>query len=163
MLNQRAIFGLCWQNKSAVSVRTFCSIKRKEFSLNSEFFENYTPDVRDIEQIEAESKIRKSRGSTQLLQHYFKNFNKESNTEKKNDFKLKLITELKKFPNRTHPTVLSYGADSDKVELYSYGDLHKNPIPNAKSYDELGAMSNTIRMSQLGNFTGSRSYYFMHR
>lgn len=161
MLNPRALFSLCRLSRNVFSKRELSTIKTNEFSLNSEFFENYTPDQNAIDELTEDAKIRKSRGSVQLLQHYFKKFSNENDSEKKKELRLKLIDEFKKFPNKTHPTVLSYGADSDLVELYSYGDLHKNPIPNSKSYQELGAMSNTIRMSQLGNFCGSRAYYFM--
>lgn len=162
MLNQRQFVDLISFSRRLFSVRELSNFKPKEFSWNSEYYENYLPDANDIDEIEYESKIRKSRGSVQLLRHYFKCFNNECNSDKKKELRIKLMAELKKFPNKTHPTVLSYGAESDKVELDSIGDLHKNPIPNFKSYDELGKMSNTIRMSQLGNFTGPGSYYFMH-
>lgn len=159
MLNSKFLYRL---SRKVFSVRELSTIKTREFSLNSDFFESYLPDEKTIDDIAEESKIRKSRGSIQLLRHYFKSYNNESDSGKKKDLRLKLIDEMKKFPNKTHPTVLSYGADSDKVELYSFGDSHKNPIPNFKSYQELGTLSNTIRMSQLGNFCGSRSYYFMN-
>lgn len=156
MLNSRL---LCRLSRKVFSVRT---MKSHTFSLNSEFWESYIPDENAIEEIAEESKVRKSRGSVQLLRHYFKNYQTANDSDKKAEFRLRLIDEMKKFPNKTHPTVLSYGSESDKVELYAFGDLHKNPIPNFKSYQELGTLSNTIRMSQLGNFCGSRSYYFMN-
>lgn len=162
MLNPKKWFHFGQLGRKLYSTHELGHFKARQFSWNSEFYENYLPDEKTINEIEEESKIRKSRGSVQLLRHYYKSYINESDNEKRNDHRLKLISELKKFPNKTHPTVLSYGSDSDKVELYSYGDLHKNPIPNFKSYDELGKMSNTIRMSQLGNFTGPGSYYFMH-
>lgn len=160
MFNSRLLSRL---GSKVFSIRELCNtIKSHEFSLNSKFFESYIPDEEAIDEIAKESSIRKSRGSIQLLRHYFQNYNRTDDSDKKNEFRLKMIDELKKFPNKTHPTVLSYGSESDKVELYVNGDLHNNPIPNAKSYLELGTMSNTIRMSQLGNFCGSRSYYFMN-
>lgn len=162
MLNRKKFVDLISFSRKLFAVRALSNFKPKEFSWNSEFYEMYLPDAKEIDEIERESKIRKSRGSVQLLRHYFKCFNNETDGEKKKELRTKLITELKKFPNKTHPTVLSYGADSDKVELDSFGDLHENPIANFKSYDELGKMSNTIRMNQLGNFTGPGSYYFMH-
>lgn len=162
MLNSRSLIGFCQLGRRVFATRELSTIKRKEFSLNSEFFENYVPNVKDIDEIEAESGIRKCEGSIQLLRHYYKSYSKESNNEQRNEYRLKLIKELKKFPNKTHPTVLGYGSDAKQVELYSFGDLHNNPIPNGKSCDELGVMSNTIRMSKLGNFTGSHSYYLMH-
>lgn len=162
MLNPRKLIDLGRLSRQLFSARELSNFKPRQFSWNSEFYENYVPDERIIDEIEEESKVRKSSGSVQLLRHYYKNFNNENDSEKKKDLRLKFISELKKFPNKTHPTVLSYGTDSDKVELYSFGDLHKNPIPNFKSYDELGKMSNTIRMDSLGNFTGPGSYYFMH-
>lgn len=162
MLSRRKFIDLFGFGRKLFAPREISTFKPKEFSWNSEYYENYQPDANEIDAIEHESKIRKSRGSVQLLRHYFKNFNSETDSEKKKAIRVKLISELKKFPNKTHPTVLSYGAESDKVELYSFGDLHENPIPNFKSYEELGRMSNTIRMNHLGNFTGPGSYYFMH-
>lgn len=162
MLRPRSLVDLFNVSRKVCCARTYCTFKRREFSLDSEYFNNHIPDSQEIDAIEKESKIRKSRGSVQLLRHYFKNYTAESAPDKKQEFRHKLVDEWKKFPNKTHPTVLSYGSDSGQVELYSHGDLHKNLIPNAKSYLELGTMSNTIRMSQLGNFTGARSYYFMH-
>lgn len=162
MLNPKKLLDFGRLSRTFFTARELSNFKPRHFNWNSEFYENYLPDEKTINEIEEESKIRKSHGSVQLLRHYYKGYNNESDSEKKTDLRLKLIAELKKFPNKTHPTVLSYGADSDKVELYSFGDLHKNPMPNFKSYDELGKMSNTIRMDQLGNFTGTGSYYFMH-
>ncbi|XP_031620906.1 serine--tRNA ligase, mitochondrial [Contarinia nasturtii] len=162
MLNSRQFIDLFRkQGRKLFATRQLSNFKPKQFSLNSEFFENYTPDEETINEIEESTKIRKSHGSVQLLRHHYKNFMNESESEKRKDLRSKLITELKKFPNKTHPTVLSYGADSDKVELYSFGDLHNNPMPDFKSYEELGKMSTTIRTSNLGNFTGPGSYYFM--
>lgn len=162
MLSTNKLFDLYRFSPKLFTIRSFSSFEPRAFSWNSEFFKNYVPNEKVIDEIEQESKIRKSRGSVQLLRHLFKSYNNENDFEKKENLKTKLITEFKKFPNKTHPTVLSYGADSDKVELYSFGDLHEKSVSNFKSYEELGRMSNTIRMSQLGNFTGPGSYYFMH-
>lgn len=162
MLNQRLAGNLYRFSRKLIGIRELSSAKTHQFSLDSEYFENYVPDEKTIDEIADAIKIRKSRGSIELLRHYFKNYNSESDKKKKSEFRLKLIDELKKFPNQTHPTVLDYGIDVEKVELYSYGDLYKNPIPKSKSCMELGVMSNTIRMSDLGTFCGSKSYYFMN-
>lgn len=162
MLNQRLVRNLYKFSRKLFGVREFCTVKTHRFSLDSEYFENYVPDEKTIDEIADAIKIRKSRGSIELLRHYFKNYNSESDNKKKAEFRLKLIDELKKFPNQTHPTVLNYGIDVEKVELYSFGDLYKNSNPKLKSCMELGVMSNTIRMGDLGTFCGSKSYYFMN-
>lgn len=162
MLNRKFLCGLHWFSRKLTYVREFSSIKTHQFSLDSEFFENYLPDERAIDEIADATIIRKSRGSVQLLRHYFKNYHSESDNKKKIELRSKLVDELKKFPNKTHPTVLGYGTDVEKVELYSFGDSHKMPSTKAKSCLELGTMSNTIRMNELGNFCGSKSYYFMN-
>lgn len=161
MLNRRQFLELGRLSRKLIGIRQLSNFKPREFSLNSEFYENYTPDEKTINEIEEAVKIRKSRGSIQLLRHHYKNFINESDSGKRENSRLKLITELKKFPNSTHPTVLNYGPDADKVELYSFGDLHDNPLPNFLSYAELGQMSGTIRIDKLGNFAGPGSYYFM--
>lgn len=140
----------------------FYSINRKQFNVKSDFFENFNVDKTVINELEQLNTIRKSQGSIEILRHLFKNYENETDHSKKIDLRTKLVNEIKKFPNHTHPTVEKYGAESDPIELYCYGDLHTNPIPNGKTYEELCTLSNTMRMSQLGNFTGSRSYYFMH-
>lgn len=162
MLNQRVLHSLYRFSWSLIGVRDLSTIKSHQFSLDSEYFANYVPEEEAIDKIADAVKIRKSRGCIELLRHYFKNYNSESDNKKKTEFRLKFIDELKKFPNQTHRTVLDYGIDVEKVELYTFGDLHKNPIANAKSCMELGVMSNTIRMSDLGTFCGSKSYYFMN-
>lgn len=162
MLNQRLLCTLYRFSRKLIDVRELSTIKSHQFSLNSEFFENYVPNEKAIDEIADAIKIRKSRGSIELLRHYFKNYSSASDNKKKSEFRLKLIDELKKFPNQTHPTVLDYGIDVEKVELYSFGDLHKNSTAKAKSCIELGTMSNTIRMNDLGTFCGSKSYYFMN-
>lgn len=164
MLIKRTIFKLFRTTITydSHSIRLCSSIYHKEFKIKSDFFDNLNINQNLLDDIVERNKIRKSRGSIELLQHLFKQYSSETIETEKNDLKIKLLNEIKKFPNETHPTVLSYGYDSQPVELYTHGDLHKNPIENARTYEELGTLSNTIRMSQLGNFTGSRSYYFMH-
>lgn len=162
MLNQRLGCNLYKLSRKLLGVRELSTVKTHQFSLDSDYFENYVPDEKTVEEIADAVKIRKSRGSIEILKHYYNKYNGESDAKKKAESRLKLVDELKKFPNRTHPTVLDYGIDVEKVELNSFGDLHKNPIPKSKSCMELGVMSNTIRMSDLGTFCGSKSYYFMN-
>lgn len=162
MLNQRFLSSLYRYSRNSIGLRELSTIKTHQFSLDSEFFANYEPDEKAIDEIADAIKIRKSRGSIELLRHYYKNYNSESDGKKKTELRSKLIDELKKFPNQTHPTVLDYGIDVEKIELYSFGDAHKKPIAKSKSCMELGVMSNTIRMSDLGTFCGSKSYYFMN-
>lgn len=138
------------------------SVARKHFNIESNFFDNLQIEQNVISELKQLSTIRKSKGCIQTLQRLFDEYSNESDGTKKNALKSKVIKEIKKFPNKTHPDVEKYGADADPLELYSNGDLHQNPIPDGKSYQELCTLSNTFRMSALGNFTGPRSYYFMH-
>lgn len=160
MLNQRFLRNLYRYSRKLIGVRECSAIKSHQFSLDSEFFDSYVPDEKVIDQIADTIQIRKSRGSIELLRHYFKTYNSESDGKRKTEYRLKFIDELRKFPNQTHPTVLDYGIDVEKVELYSVGD--KASIASGKSCMELGVMSNTIRMNDLGTFCGSKSYYFMN-
>lgn len=162
MLNQQFLCNLYRFSRKLIGVREFSAIKSQQFSLDSEFFANYEPDEKAIDQIADTIKIRKSRGSIELLRHYFKNYNSENDSKRKTEHRLKFIDELKKFPNQTHPAVLDYGIDVEKVELHSFGDSHKTSTAQGKSCMELGVMSNTIRMNDLGTFCGSKSYYFMN-
>lgn len=163
MLNKR-IFSFC--NKKCVRSlvqNQFYSTNRKEFNTKSDFYDNHPVDENAIKEIEEISAIRKNRGNIQIVRDLYEKYQNEQNGAKKTELKTKLKNEFKKFPNQTHPTVVSYGIDAQNVELYSYGDLHEKQIPNAKTYEELGLHSITLRLDQLGNFTGNRSYYFMHQ
>lgn len=138
------------------------SVQRKQFNIESDFFNNLHVEQNIINELKQLNTIRKSKGCIQSLQRLFNEYSNENDGTKKNALKLKVIKEIKKFPNKTHPDVEKYGLNADPVELYSSGDLHQNPIPDGKSYKELCTLSNTYRMSTLGNFTGPRSYYLMH-
>lgn len=152
---------IAWIGSVGLRIRTY-SVQRKHFNIQSNFFDNLQVDQNVISELKQLNTIRKSKGCVQSLQRLFNEYSNESDGTKKNLLKLKVIKEIKKFPNKTHPVVEKYGADADPVELYSNGDLHQNPIPDGKSCEELCTLSNTFRMSTLGNFTGPRSYYFMN-
>lgn len=144
------------------TLRRFCSVNCKEFNIKSDYYDNHPVNENAIKEIEEISATRKNRGNIEVVRDLFKKYQNEQNETNKRELKTKLRNEFKKFPNKTHPTVLSYGINSDNVEIYSFGDFNKHEQPNAKTYEDLCSHSNTLRMDQLGNFTGSRSYYLMH-
>lgn len=146
----------------SVTRRNCQSFKPSEFKTDSEYFNQLQINRNLINRLVENDKHRKSRGNIKVLQSLFEAYSNEANDTTKNELKTKLIDEIKCFPNETHPTVLGYGTDAGPIELYSHGDLFENPNPKALTFDELAKMSNTLRMGDLGNFTGGHSYYLMH-
>lgn len=154
------LVNICRAVNSQLCLRFSRSFHRKQFHVHSDFFDNHPVDKQTIKELEEINTIRKNRANIQLVRDLFEQHESENDPSLKEQLKTKLREEFKKFPNKTHPTVLSYGPNASYVELYSHGEAHKTK--NSKSYEELGNQSHTLRLSHLGNFTGSRSYYLMH-
>lgn len=146
---------------SCILQRKNHTFKASHFESNSEYFDQLQVNRTIIDQLIAVDKYRKSNGNIIALQSLFDAYSGEANDSKKENLRVELINEIKRFPNDTHPTVADYDVKAGPIEQYTFGDLHKKPNPKALTFDELAKMSNTFRMHNLGNFTGSNSYYLM--
>lgn len=82
--------------------------------------------------------------------------------EKQQEYFNDLQLALQKLPNQTHPDILEYG-DIPKV-LYSYGEKWKftGASKPLKSFPDICKQLNILRTDQLGNLTGTKSYYLMN-
>lgn len=150
-----------FSRSSCVFQRQNHTFKASQFDTNSEYFDQLQINRTTIDQLIAVDKLRKSNGNIIALQTLFDAYSSETNDSKKKNLRVELIDEIKRFSNDTHPTVSDYDAKAGPIEVYTYGDLHKNPNSKALTFDELTEMSNTCRMHDLGNFTGPNSYYLM--
>lgn len=135
---------------------------RNEFIIQSDFFDTHPIDRQTIDALAKLDSERKSCASIEIVRDLYAKYENETIVERKDDLAQKLRSEFKKFPNRTHPTVLTYGPHAGNKEIDSHGDSFKTKNPDGKDYVTLCELLNTVRLDQLGNFTGTRSYYFMY-
>lgn len=157
MLNKN-IFRLCRHLILQTHSRSY---HRKEFKIKSDFFDNHPINRQTIDELEKIDLVRKNRGSIEIVRSLFSEFENEADTKRKEELQTELRNEFKKFPNQTHPTVLSYGPNAGNTEIKSHGNLEKTTNPNGKDYETLCNLLKAVRLEQLGNFTGTRSYYLM--
>lgn len=135
---------------------------RKQFIIQCDFFDTHPIDRQAIDALTKLDSDRKSRASVKIVRDLFTKYENETNAHRKNELAMELRNEFKKFPNQTHPTVLAYGANAANTEIECHGDAHNTENPDGKDYVTICKLLNTVRLEQLGNFTGSRSYYFMY-
>lgn len=134
---------------------------RKEFIIQSDFFDTHPINRQTIDAVAKLDAERKSRANIAIVRDLFTKYENESDDQLKNEISKKLRNELKKFPNQTHPTVLGYGPNADLTEIESHGDAFKKENPAGRDYVALSKLLKSMRLHDLGAFTGSRSYYFM--
>lgn len=140
-----------------ISCRFF---QKGQLKIVSDYFETHPIDQQTIDNLEKLSVERKCHGEIDFVKKLYNDIQNAKNAEEKNKLETKIRDEFKKFPNKTHPKVLSYGLDAGNVEIDSYGEeCHKD----GKGYTELGTLLNMVRLGHLGNFTGHRSYYLAHQ
>lgn len=135
---------------------------RKEFVIQCDFFDTHPIDRPTIDALTKLDSERKSKANIGIVHDLFAKYENETNEKRKNELSIKLRNEFKKFPNQTHPTVLAYGPNADNTEVDSHGDAYETKNPTGKDYVTLCNILYAVRLEQLGNFTGPRSYYFMN-
>lgn len=140
------------------AIRTY---KRKQFSLESDYFRDHPIDDEIVEEIKQCNSARKTKGNTDLARELLREFEKESDSGVKNEIRLKLIREIRKFPNKTHPVVIGYDDISTNQEVLSSGEKPTFDGFKSKDFEDLSNILRVSRTSQLGNFTSSGSYYLM--
>ncbi|GAB0086121.1 Seryl-tRNA synthetase [Sergentomyia squamirostris] len=69
-----------------------------------------------------------------------------------------LQEELGKIPNNTHPDVIEYGEEPKVLEYINEKKEFSFP---AQPFAELCKRNNLLRMGNLGNFSGHKSYYLL--
>ncbi|XP_055682231.1 serine--tRNA ligase, mitochondrial [Lutzomyia longipalpis] len=79
-------------------------------------------------------------------------------TAEESTTKKQLEEELYKIPNDTHPDVINYGDEPKIVQFVN----EKRSFPfKALQFAELCRKNNLLRMENLGNFSGHKSYYLL--
>ncbi|XP_058443907.1 serine--tRNA ligase, mitochondrial [Malaya genurostris] len=146
-------------NSNIFLLRSFRSVYQTTRPYQPNYDTNYLLNPANIEEILKNINCRKGIGNIELvhaINEELKATPVENATERTN-LKLKLLAELGKIPNRTHPDVLSYGANPKVVQYYN----EKPTFASEKAFEfsEIAKKMNLLRTEKLGNFTGHKSYY----
>ncbi|XP_066248767.1 serine--tRNA ligase, mitochondrial-like [Euwallacea similis] len=121
--------------------------------------EKYLLDPNNIHKIDDNTKHRKSRGNIKLVHELYNRLNSLKCTSSSyEEIKELFDKECLEIPNKTHPDVFKYG-NSPKVVKY-VGQKRTFEFAH-KEFSEIAKNLNLVRTDQLGNLSGSRSYYLL--
>lgn len=120
---------------------------------------DYLTDTKNYEDIENNIKSRKGTGSIQKFKELLSKIEKSKERNKEQiELQKELLAEALRIPNRSDPRLASYGENPHIVEApgckpsWSFKPLQFHVIAN---------QLDLLRTENLGNITGSRSYYFI--
>lgn len=120
---------------------------------------NYLCDEKNFEEISRNISLRKGIGNIELVKNLKNNFDKLDINNKEYDVtRLKLIEELRKIPNRTHPDIIGY---CDEPKVLNHHNTMKHFDCEPLEFYDICSRLNLIRTDQLGNVSGNKSYYFL--
>lgn len=151
----------------------------KSFPTKSDYFDTSPLEDLAVNEIEGSCALRKTKGNINLAQKLLDELRNSATEQEKNDISAKLRIELRKIPNKTHPTVSAYGDVQEPVEIASFGQKnelkvnaeiskyrkeasHLRANKNMFDFATMCTGLNILRTEQLGNFTGPRTYYLMY-
>ncbi|XP_066150686.1 serine--tRNA ligase, mitochondrial [Euwallacea fornicatus] len=121
--------------------------------------EKYLLDPDNIHKIDDNTNHRKSRGNIKLIHELYNKLKSVKCTNSSYaEIKKLFDNECLEIPNKTHPDVFQYG-NSPKLVKY-VGQKRKFEFPH-KEFSEIAKSLNLVRTDQLGNLSGSRSYYLL--
>lgn len=113
----------------------------------------------NLSEIEGNIKRRKSVGNIKRVQELYQQLN---STNHSNSLYESISKELHRecllIPNKTHPEVCNYQNDP---KLVKYVGTKRTFDFDHKEFHEITKRLNLVRTEQLGNFSGSRSYYLL--
>lgn len=102
---------------------------------------------------------RKGVGDIELVQNLKNQLDNCSVKNKEYDIVLnKLVEELRKLPNQTHLDILAYGDEPKQIK--TVGSKRNFPF-KPLSFDQISKRLKLVRTDQLGNLSGSKSYYLL--
>ena len=147
-------------SNTANSCQQYNDPKKHKFMLSSPVLnEEYLLDIRNIETISENTKLRKGVGDIHLvhdLNNQLKNRNLSSSD--KIALSLKLQDAMKRIPNNTHPEIRNYGEEPKVVAYFNEKpEFQNNPL----EFSEISKKLNLLRIEHLGNFAGHKSYFLM--
>lgn len=120
---------------------------------------SYLYDPANLEHISNNITCRKGVGDIKLVQELKSKLESLNSTDSTYHKILgQLHEQIAKIPNRTHPTVLTYG---DLPRLVKTVGVERNFEFKPKEFDEIAKRLKLIRTDQMGNLSGSRSYFLL--
>lgn len=148
---------------------------RKTFSVTSDFFDNTSVEALAEKEINQGCVIRKTRASIETVDQLLNDLQCANDEQSKVSILNQLRYELRKIPNKTHPTVLSYEDDDKPIEIASYGIKRAVRLVTAdgqvadprkqgklKDLNRICLFLNGLRRQHLGSFCGEKSYYLLN-
>lgn len=156
----------------------FNGLLQKSFPIKNDFFDTVTPLEEIAEkEVRQSCNIRKAKGTITEVDRLLHELNETGDEIRRTEISRQLREELRQIPNRTHPTVLSYGNVKKPVELSTFGEMNKTKnaefttrteqklkkVTKGKLVDSATVCAglNLMRKEKLGQFCGSRSYYLL--
>lgn len=157
MLKTRALLSLAVRHK--VNDCTTRGLKQTLNRIKVEYDTNYLTNPANFNEIKSNIANRKGVGDIERLQELVNELSQTTDASRRVDLQNQLQVALKSIPNRTHADVVDYG-DKPK-EIDSIGSK-RNFDFKPRTLEDLCEKLNILRTNELGNLTGSRSYYFMN-
>ncbi|CAG9769533.1 unnamed protein product [Ceutorhynchus assimilis] len=126
---------------------------------NVEFDQEYLCNSSNIPAIQENISKRKGIGNIQLVNELNSKLNSLVPTDPSYEVtKQELHKECFMIPNKTHSEVFNYGEDAKVVKYV--GERRKFDFAH-KEFHEITKRLNLVRTEQLGNLSGSKSYYLL--
>ncbi|KAL3277917.1 hypothetical protein HHI36_013258 [Cryptolaemus montrouzieri] len=141
-------------NKCLLKTGTYL---RNLHSRLNDFDIEYFCNSQNLKEIEENINRRKGIGDINLVYKLYNKYISSTSEEIKSELESKLISELWKLPNRTHPLVL----ERNESKLMKYIGEKKTFLHKPLHCQEIVKRLNLVRSDQLGNFSGSKSYYVL--
>lgn len=120
---------------------------------------NYLCKPENLQEISNNIASRKGLGNIQLVQTLKRKLDSLAIDDTNRDVILhEFINEALKIPNKTHPIVQTYGEEAKVIEEIG-NQKQFDFIP--REFEAIGKQLKLLRLDQLGNVSGNRSYFFL--
>ncbi|KAK9880411.1 hypothetical protein WA026_010290 [Henosepilachna vigintioctopunctata] len=117
----------------------------------------YICSQKNLKEIEQNIQARKGTGDIKLVQELW---NELEGCKTNIDVEERLVSAILDLPNTTHPEVLKYAVDG-LPKVVKYIGEKKKFTHKPFDFREIAKRLNLVRFDQLGNFSGSKSYYIL--
>lgn len=132
-------------------------LKQKFNQIGAVYDTDYLTNPANIDEIKSNIKNRKGLGNIEEVHNLINKLNQTNDENTRENLKHQMQLALKSIPNRTHPDVVNYGDKPKVVESIGY----KRDIPQLRDFEDITKKLNVFRTQELGNLTGSKSYYLL--
>lgn len=120
---------------------------------------DYLCDPNNLEEISTNIASRKGMGNIELVQSLKKKLDSISTDDVNREAVMaEFISEVMKIPNKTHPSVKAYG---EEPKIINEIGIKRKFDHKPREFEAITKALKLMRTDQLGNVSGSRSYFFM--